>query len=95
MSNFTISANEDEITKIGKGLAKGAFGYVCFWVGSAMLFIMALGWLDILPRDATDSPTERSDMRLLTDHGTGCQYLSRSGVMTPRMGPDGKQICRK
>lgn len=45
--------------------------------------------------DSTDSPTERSGLRLYTDHGTGCQYVAAGyfGELTPRLGPDGKPIC--
>ena len=50
---------------------------------------------DYPPRDATDSATARSNMALRVDYGTGCQYLaSASGALTPRMGADGRQICR-
>ena len=44
--------------------------------------------------DETDSQEMRSNMVLRTDHGTGCQYLqTRHGGITPRLDPDGKQIC--
>lgn len=52
-------------------------------------------------RDDTDSPTERSGVILITDHGTGCQYLMAPGTwgggsgITPRMGRDGRQICQE
>lgn len=55
---------------------------------------IAFGWIDGA-YDATDGPNgERSNMALRTDHGTGCQYLETLwGGITPRMGPDGKQVC--
>ena len=46
--------------------------------------------------DETDDVANhtRSNLALRTDHGTGCQYLATSlGGITPRLGPDGKQIC--
>lgn len=48
------------------------------------------------PRDDTDGPT-RSGMRLLTDFGTGCQYLAAPiGGLTARLGPDGRHMgCRR
>jgi len=46
------------------------------------------------PKDDSDGPTENSHMDVYTDHLTGCQYLS-NWSLTPRMGADGKQICRK
>ena len=51
-------------------------------------------WTDI-GRDDTDPPSGRSDMRILTDNLTGCQYLNPSrGGATPRLTADGKHICR-
>lgn len=50
-----------------------------------------------IDRDDSDSPTGgRSRFTPSADHLTGCQYLTfgLSGI-TPRMGADGKQICRK
>jgi hypothetical protein len=66
---------------------------------------MLVGWLLLvalfkwaIPYDDTDDVAQgnRSGMHLYIDHGTGCQYVSGflSG-MTPRMGADGKQVCRK
>lgn len=48
------------------------------------------------PRDATDPPAgSLSGLILYTDHGTGCQYVGKSGALTPRMQADGKQAgCR-
>lgn len=43
--------------------------------------------------DATDAPPIRSGMVLLTDHGTGCQYLAhRFGGLVARLSGEGKQI---
>lgn len=50
--------------------------------------------LPLFERDATDSPEARSGVNLRIDHGTGCHYLTTStGGITPRLGPDGSQIC--
>lgn len=48
-------------------------------------------------RDDSDAPNgTRSSLTLSTDHLTGCQYLSYGiNSITPRMGADGKQICRE
>ena len=48
-------------------------------------------WL--APGDDTDSNDERSGMTLLIDYGTGCQYLSRFGGITPRLDRDGQHVC--
>jgi hypothetical protein len=47
-----------------------------------------------MPRDNTDPPGGRSGMTIRVDHLTGCEYLSDWGL-TPRLGQDGKQICKK
>jgi len=46
------------------------------------------------PKDDSDGLHENSHMEVYTDHLTGCQYLYRWSL-TPRMGADGKQICKK
>jgi hypothetical protein len=47
-----------------------------------------------LGKDDTDPAEGRSGLSLLTDYGTGCQYLSRNGL-TPRLDASGKQMgCR-
>lgn len=61
------------------------------FVALAGVALMLVGYLN--PHDDTDPPDGRSGMTLLIDHGTGCQYLYRSGAMTPRMGSDGRQVC--
>lgn len=63
----------------------------------AVLILFAVVILDaVLPRDDTDTPTERSGMGLYTDHRTGCQYLGRSlGTLTPRLDAEGKPMCGK
>ena len=68
-----------------------------FWLGflKLLIFLIALTWFQtVIQKDSTDSKDERSQMSLFTDHGTGCQYLSRTfGGLTPRMGADGQQVC--
>lgn len=45
-------------------------------------------------KDSTDPPDGVSGIAPYTDNLTGCQYLGYGlGGLTPRMGPDGKQIC--
>lgn len=49
----------------------------------------------LAPTDETDGAGASSQMALRVDHGTGCQYLESSrGSLTPRMGRDGKQVCK-
>ena len=65
----------------------------------ALSLYSVLDWLT--PYDSTDD-TENgvSNMRLYTDHGTGCQYLATGGIppftppaLTPRLGADGRPLC--
>lgn len=62
----------------------------------ALVILFLVAYSHLVPgKDATDPPDGRSGMSLLTDHETGCQYLYRSGAITPRMDGNGKQICSK
>lgn len=46
--------------------------------------------------DDSDNPPVRSGMRIKTDALTGCQYLlSFTGSLVPRMGGDGRQVCKR
>lgn len=45
--------------------------------------------------DDSDMPDGRpSGFLVKTDALTGCQYLSEGHAVTPRMGRDGKQVCK-
>lgn len=46
-------------------------------------------------RDDADPPLGQSGLMLLTDYGTGCQYLYYRGNLIPRADASGKQICKK
>lgn len=47
-------------------------------------------------RDDSDPPAGRSDMKIMTDHATGCQYLMGSrGGLTPRLDETEKHMCKK
>ncbi|KRB22717.1 DUF6440 family protein [Mesorhizobium sp. Root172] len=65
----------------------------------AMLITIAIlgtiWWVFDFGKDDTDPPGARSGFSLLTDAGTGCQYLAHSGL-TPRLDANGKQMgCRQ
>jgi hypothetical protein len=71
-----------------------------FWLGflTMALLVIAVPWLlkNRGPLDDTDNKItgERSNMRILIDHGTGCQYLLGSqGGISPRMTAAGKPRC--
>ena len=47
------------------------------------------------PRDNSDPIGGRSNMQVLTDALTGCQYLATAqGGITPRWTRDGEQVCK-
>lgn len=86
--------------EFGRSLTRGALIEVANWLslGFAAVFSIALiaqaagfGW------DSTDDRARglHSNLRLRTDHGTGCQYLESSdGALTPRLDAAGRQVCR-
>lgn len=46
--------------------------------------------------DETDNRAtgERSNLKVYTDHATGCQYIATSsGTLTPRLDAEGQPIC--
>lgn len=57
----------------------------------------ALAWSYFQPFDDSDTPPKRSGVIPFTDALTGCQYLKTPwpSSITPRLGQDGKQICKK
>lgn len=67
-------------------------------IGLALIVVgVSLLALPLQPLDDTDNRQtgERSGVSLITDHGTGCQYLRTGwGGITPRIGPDGKPVCK-
>lgn len=74
-------------------LSKLAAFYVCAMVLSGLLNGLINRYTNI-GRDATDPPLGKSDMKILTDYETGCQYLAGGrGGLTPRLDANGKHIC--
>ena len=67
-----------------------------FMLCCGLLFALSLyqATLPYEPRDDSDGPHENSHMEVFTDYLTGCQYLYRYSLV-PRMGADGKQVCKK
>ena len=63
---------------------------------TAVGVIVLLAYISMhhLPRDNSDPIGGRSNMQVLTDALTGCQYLATlRGGITPRMDADNKQVC--
>lgn len=63
------------------------------WIVSAALIVASI-IVGHSPKDETDPKNGLSGLALLTDAGTGCQYLGNawSGI-TPRLDASGTQIC--
>ncbi len=50
------------------------------------------GWMIGSPVPSTQ---HRTEVQMIYDSGTGCQYLiSRTGNLTPRLDDKGRQVCR-
>lgn len=88
------------IFKIAFGIVLGVVLVAAFTRGPLPAeFVVKAGdaWRFEAAWDVTDDfrGGHRSGMRLFVDHGTGCQYLGTMlGSLTPRMGADGRQVCR-
>jgi hypothetical protein len=92
------------ITQVTRAAIEGAaWGVISKLALIYCVAAVALGGLNYLlathtdiGRDETDPPAGRSDMKIMTDHETGCQYLMASrGGLTPRLDENGKPICIK
>lgn len=71
-----------------KWLGKFFLNAVVFFLATTMLLRFASN-VD----DSDLSRIDRSGMRPLTDHRTGCQYLTTpAGALTPRLDGQGKQV---
>ena len=85
---------------LGRAFTEGFVGVLAKWFIIGLLVLLAFNAARDLMRlgyDGTDDKRggDRSGMALRTDYGTGCQYLETSnGALAPRLGRDGKQICR-
>lgn len=85
--------------EIGKQLMKGALDCLLTWglkvilIGIALLLLW--NWFGWLPVDETDeSKWNRSGVVLITDYGTGVQYLYKDGALTPRLDKNGQIIYK-
>ena len=87
---------DDIEKKLAKGVEKGIWRVLTMFA-VAYFAIVIYGKYSNYKRDDTDSTEYRSNLKLHTDYGTGCQYLSalRGGV-TPRIDNTGKHMgCRE
>lgn len=65
-------------------------------LGKLILFILVLmvvlNQLDFGVDNTDKDGFNRSNMQLLTDYGTGLQYLYKGGALIPRLDKNGNQI---
>lgn len=90
-----IDAHKKHYTDVGYYTSKGVAFFISIGFGTIIIIGAVFGWLLPTPVDATDkSVSVRSGVNLITDYGTGCQYLeTNSGGLTPRMNAEGRHIC--
>ena len=78
--------------EIFTGLIQFTFWIASLWLVCAFISYLFFKFTDI-GRDDSDTETERSGMRVLTDNKTGLQYLVTSGGgITPRLDSNGNQV---
>lgn len=95
MSDFTVSWKDETARRFGAQFTRGAMAQLGIYVLIVLAILLLIEASGLRNRDATDGPNGRSGMKLRTDHGTGCQYLETAdGGITPRLGSDGRQMCR-
>lgn len=102
--SILASVAKADVERLGKWFAKGvieALGdvvlivFVVFAVLSVGVPLVGRA-LNMGPIDDTDTAFGKSSgMAPRRDALTGCEYLeTRGGGLTPRLGADGRQICR-
>lgn len=83
-------AKEPALIVIGGGFG----GFITTAAAVVVIVIVAGISMHRPPRDNSDPVGGRSNMSVLTDALTGCQYLAtQRGGITPRMDSDNKQVC--
>lgn len=101
-ASFSIDAGVKAQRKLAQRL-----GFWWTWgaivaVACALLWLIATSFIQVnfLNRwraiDATDADwRHRSGFELMTDHGTGCEYLKAGDAIIPRLNAAGQPICGK
>jgi hypothetical protein len=88
------------IQEIFEGAAWNVIGKLALiWLVAVITVTVAnylLATYTEIGRDDTDPPRGRSNMKILIDHQTGCQYLmSARGGLTPRLDESGRLMYSK
>jgi hypothetical protein len=93
--NGQISMSKTNVRDFGRWFAQGVLQELAliYAIGFALLVVLTLIFSG--QRDDSDTADKRSGMKPRRDALTGCEYLETSkGAITPRLGRDGKQVCR-
>ena len=89
------------IREAGREFTRGGLDALLVLAGGLCLLALVSNWAgDALKlrsiNDSDASRSHRSSMSVRRDALTGCEYLeSTSGHLTPRLGADGRQVCRQ
>lgn len=95
---MTMSEAQKQASEIIRQGIIGAWRHVAGCILGGVIAVVSFSLLSshLMPRDSTDTATERSGMTLHTDALTGCQYLSVPGAgITPRLDSDGLPVCNE
>lgn len=84
----------------GKQITIGVLDHIFILLLKTLITIVILvalfNWFGWIPVDNTDKDKwNRSEITLITDYGTGVQYLYKDGALIPRLDGDGKIIVIK
>lgn len=87
---WVIASKKLMAAAVFEGISK-----VLAWICAAIIVLDLAGKVIGYPeKDDTDPAGGRSGLKIYTDSGTGCQYLSVSGGgVTPRLNTDGQPTC--
>jgi len=93
---FPSITKEYIIEVLGTAIQNGLYSLFTIMIITICILIGLLYWRGYLDGNDSDPMNGRSGLHVYTDHKTGCQYLSGFfGItITPRMHPDGTQVCK-
>jgi hypothetical protein len=83
--------------QIGNQITLGILDRIATFILIAIVIVLLLNWAGWWSSvDDTDKDKwTRSNVELITDYGTGVQYLYKGGALIPRLDKDGKIIIVK
>lgn len=90
---------DNEIENFGKHFGWGLITAFVQWLAAIIVMTLIIvgvadhfrWWMDSTDNRITG---QRSHLELLTDYGTGCQYLKNGDAIVPRLNKAGQHICQ-